>query len=547
MEDQSVLEEAYKRDPKPDKAARLEIVKVVNLGEKEVQIWFQNRRQSSRRKSRPLLPHEIAQYQMSRHGPFVPGLTSASPENGERDVEDCEQLFANVPPSIQPENEPRVGVPAADRLPGYLSSTISPATSIEVEPVLQNHSQVFLPASSTTTSKLPPSPLVAQTPQTASFSGARSIPYPALRNGGAPPMAAPGSFQQHAAVLLDARDPGHPKGLCGDLIRRPSDNMPGIPSAPPHIGAAEPGRRLRKAPSVVRLSLSLDGNASVVTKDGLSPSPPRAPPDYLPPNRSGQTHSTQAMRPQEVALAMPRGSLERSSSGRARDSRAREFWCDKESRDELELKAEQDSSGSARDAISLLRSSSGRSILGALPIKRNSFFAGKPTDAKRSKLGHHRPSLQRANTSLGRLQSGSAADPVLNKKGKPGLKHSESALSVYISGNESDKENWAPDTERRVADHTAATTGSAKGLGVRRSTLGENRNASNTVKARSKGRESAKTTTRREAHVGENADPEADPELAAFMRGGRESNSTSSEADLDCVQGLLSLSQGNWR
>lgn len=32
------METAYKRDPKPDKAARLEIVKNVALGEKEVQV-----------------------------------------------------------------------------------------------------------------------------------------------------------------------------------------------------------------------------------------------------------------------------------------------------------------------------------------------------------------------------------------------------------------------------------------------------------------------------------------------------------------------------
>ena len=38
-EDQAVLEAAYKRDTKPDKAARLEIVKQVALGEKEVQVW----------------------------------------------------------------------------------------------------------------------------------------------------------------------------------------------------------------------------------------------------------------------------------------------------------------------------------------------------------------------------------------------------------------------------------------------------------------------------------------------------------------------------
>jgi hypothetical protein len=37
-EDQEILEAAYKRDPKPDKAARLELVKQVALGEKEVQV-----------------------------------------------------------------------------------------------------------------------------------------------------------------------------------------------------------------------------------------------------------------------------------------------------------------------------------------------------------------------------------------------------------------------------------------------------------------------------------------------------------------------------
>ena len=37
-EDHGVLEAAYIRDPKPDKAARLELVKQVALGEKEVQV-----------------------------------------------------------------------------------------------------------------------------------------------------------------------------------------------------------------------------------------------------------------------------------------------------------------------------------------------------------------------------------------------------------------------------------------------------------------------------------------------------------------------------
>ncbi|KAJ8123606.1 hypothetical protein ONZ43_g484 [Nemania bipapillata] len=58
-QDKTILEAAYNSNPKPDKAARLDIVKRVSLNEKEVQIWFQNRRQNDRRKSRPLSPQEI--------------------------------------------------------------------------------------------------------------------------------------------------------------------------------------------------------------------------------------------------------------------------------------------------------------------------------------------------------------------------------------------------------------------------------------------------------------------------------------------------------
>src|ERR1700753_532063 len=51
-ENQKILEEEFQRNPRPDKATRLDIVSRVTLGEKEVQIWFQNRRQNSRKKSK---------------------------------------------------------------------------------------------------------------------------------------------------------------------------------------------------------------------------------------------------------------------------------------------------------------------------------------------------------------------------------------------------------------------------------------------------------------------------------------------------------------
>ncbi|KAG0635892.1 hypothetical protein HOY80DRAFT_979958 [Tuber brumale] len=57
--DQAILEEEYGKCDRPDKSKRREITAKVQMGEKEVQIWFQNKRQSTRRKSKPLLPHEI--------------------------------------------------------------------------------------------------------------------------------------------------------------------------------------------------------------------------------------------------------------------------------------------------------------------------------------------------------------------------------------------------------------------------------------------------------------------------------------------------------
>ncbi|KAI9673520.1 MAG: hypothetical protein M1829_004027 [Trizodia sp. TS-e1964] len=50
-EDQAILEAEYLKNPKPDREARMEIVGRVALGEKELQIWFQNRRQNTRKKT----------------------------------------------------------------------------------------------------------------------------------------------------------------------------------------------------------------------------------------------------------------------------------------------------------------------------------------------------------------------------------------------------------------------------------------------------------------------------------------------------------------
>jgi len=289
--------------------------------------------------------------------------------------------------------------------------------------------------------------------------------------------------------------------------------------------------RLQKSSSFVRLSMSVEGSASVLTKDGSSPSPPRASQSSV---ISTVSNSHAQLQPPPYTHAdsfAARESQKRSSSGRSRDSRTWEFWCDKDARSELEEKAEKDISGSAADAIGLLRSASGRSILGSLPAKRNSTLSRPQADAKRTKLGSAPSGLRRSSTSAGRLQgkgqhTGSSAGKV-----RPKLKYSESAVSVYIPGNDSDKENWSPE---RDTVHSGAD--------IRLSGDVPDKKGDHGLTATRQ----AKTPTGR-ASGDENVDPEADPELAAFMRKGRKSNSLSSEDDMDCVQGLLSLSQGNWR
>jgi hypothetical protein len=346
-----------------------------------------------------------------------------------------------------------------------------------------------------------------------------------------PAPAAPPASAEHVNVVGYLAN----RRSASSLHMHQTPQAPQPPTQP--IGQDDSARRLKKTSSFVRLSMSFDGKASIVTKDGSSPSPPRAPPIIYPSTGSSGTPNSQDGRVDQNERLQARTSLRRSSSGRSRDSRAWEFWCDKEARSELEEKAEKESSGSAADAIGLLRSASGRSILGPLPGKRNLLLSRQPSEYKRARLEDKRQPLQRASTFSGRFQSGSRNDATSHAQKKPRLKHSGSAVSVYMPGNDSDKENWTPDSDRSLSGRREQQTSSS------RPALGESRSG-NVTRTTARG-DTGKAAGRRDGN--ENTDPEADAELVAFMRGERKSNSTSSEDDLDCVQGLLSLSQGNWR
>ncbi|KAG0129709.1 hypothetical protein HOY82DRAFT_650953 [Tuber indicum] len=92
--DQAILEEEYRKCDRPDKSKRREITAKVQMGEKEVQIWFQNKRQSTRRKSKPLLPHEI-----------IPHNSQNSSSSSQQSLFESSQPFSSSQPQESNNNK----------------------------------------------------------------------------------------------------------------------------------------------------------------------------------------------------------------------------------------------------------------------------------------------------------------------------------------------------------------------------------------------------------------------------------------------------------
>lgn len=404
---------------------------------------------------------------------------------------------------------------------------------------------------------------------------------------------------------------------------RPSSSAPVLP--PPSQQQQQqqhlPAQQAQQRP--FRLSLSLEGKAEVIA--GQSPSPPRRLP---PPNptvdigrrtgsssssngrdsmlpslpairRSGLSRSQSAL--PSLGLTLPpisslTNSLESGSApppmpqpchpprllrGRSRDVHAWESVCDADTRvdDELSAHAEQEASGSAIAAISLLRSTSSvsnssmtsnSSVLQPNGHKRNvSSRSGIPRPGmKRAKLGRALSSVARmqnvANTTREESGKESGKDNVwVDYEKKKKLK-----LSTLLSGNDSDKENWSPDEEGRPRHNQLSS--SNLGNGVRRplpssrngqqqrSVLGEGGKGSNKNAQLATRMTGGKGTAFDAADIYEDgrSPPKrallsrattfsAPNDVERFMRG--DQVSPSKKGDLDCIAGLLSLSQGNWR
>lgn len=171
--------------------------------------------------------------------------------------------------------------------------------------------------------------------------------------------------------------------------------------------------------------------------------------------------------------------------------------------------------------------------------------------------------LNRTTSSVARMQSlppVSLADKALDPEKKPGKGSLTTILSP--SGNDSDKENWSPDEDgnpqqsrrrplpspkpqaQTLAGKNPRRVGRVLGeqdAVTKRSLFGSRANTAPLSKPRDgamlifEDKEDGKT---RDGLRGDEA------EVRSFMQG---EVSPTKRGDMDCVAGLLSLSQGNWR
>ncbi|KAK3394452.1 hypothetical protein B0H63DRAFT_46197 [Podospora didyma] len=571
--DKAILEAAYVANPKPDKAARLDIVKRVSLNEKEVQIWFQNRRQNDRRKSRPLSPQEIAAL---RYGGMQILSSDSMPYNSSFSTENSE----TSPIQNVPKREERASSSV------LRSDHVGASTCDEEQDKFENLSQVQPLEEVHSSQQEAVTPTHKQRPadeshQLLSRSFSASVGYLSNRWNLAGSFSSPSTF---------SHGPDDSFKLESFAVSTSSSSSLNGPVLPP------PGPQ----PSQLRLSLSLEGKAEVVPA-ALSPPRPTSRPltsddvntQPIGPVRQSSLHRSHSASPSitlppisvltnslptsGIAMPLP----PRLTRGRSRDVHAWEFCCDAENReDALTVQAKHESSGSALAAISLLRSTSSSAscspLQPSISAKRNapmSKVAPRSGLAKKPKLARAASSVARLQTSFGAGERKEAEKDVFNSLDKV-----KATMLLSPSGNDSDKENWSPDLEGNTEGDTrypfelptpTGVSGGRRPLPsgaswlekksprrVQGRYLQERRAPSflgsraNTAPAHGRGQRGGQRGQSPleifEDFEEDNAlaAPAVDDEVERFMRG---AVSPSKKGDVDAVAGLLSLSQGNWR
>ena len=502
----------------------------------------------TRRKSRPLLPHEVVSFRSSQESVEDAMYSSFSMDESSQQQPWSSQSSIHMSQSSPKENHVLPPSKALDQeqAPSGLSNlNQSPVSPLDItpkttQPVVNTREYVSsaeilsesCDKTASSSREHPPNTDIAVVPKA---SMTRGTYYMANRR------SAPLSIFQEGREEVSSQKPS---AAPGSVPENGSDPNSATPQA------------LKRTTSLVRLSMSLDGKAKVTTGEESSPSPPRSQPLPItgptPRPKNGLQRSQSAMEPNNktsIESLLSSISSRRPMTGRSRDARTWEFYCDSDARDALTIQAEREQSGSAAGAISLIRSRSNK-IMTANPNKRNA-HQPKHESMKRLKSDGQRPQkpkLARATSSVARLQStaGNAQKQAVKLEDKDPKSSSQPTLYEIYDGD-SDKENWEPGTQtsrirrRRPVNAEQYTR-------IRRPVLEEsmqvpsqsssldalmNRKATKDVNGK-----------REESSEKENSSPEDDEEVAKFMSG---SSVPREVEDLDCVQNLLSLSQAAWQ
>ena len=311
------------------------------------------------------------------------------------------------------------------------------------------------------------------------------------------------------------------------------------------VSASAAPRRMERTSSMVRLSTSLDGKASVILK-GDTPSPPSKP---------------------QLKGSAPRSVLQRSKSllsedslphnrqpilpmlrthGRSRDARTWEFYCDSDVRESLTKTADHGQRGSAAGPIQLIRSgSASRQPLGLTTSKQNGHLQRLGSSKRKNEgIEKTKPKLARTTSSFARMQHSEGVS-LEKSQYRDGKSSTQPSLSKEPSGD-SDKENWEPGTQRtysrpkptaahqlgrsnrRVLQDNASVPSHSTSLGA----LMEQERLQSM-------RDRKRSTSSKELELGLEGDRES-------VISGKGSGFEREEDELDAVQNLLSLSQGAW-
>lgn len=285
--------------------------------------------------------------------------------------------------------------------------------------------------------------------------------------------------------------------------------------------------------SHVRLSMSLDGAVKVKTNDAETPSPPkqRAPAPMTPRKSAGGLQRSKSAIILGDQVCEGRAGKMKSKAvggqfGRSRDARTWEFYCDNDVREALSAHAENERTGSAVGAISLIRSQSQKTRFQMVTERSGASNARNPTAAQPGV----KPKLSRSKSSMGRLQD------TENAVVKPPMKEGKASRWTSPSGD-SDKENWAPGTR---SSHQP----------LRRQHASTNRDATlrheyhRLSQPRSTGGLAAgkkRNGIMRQSIAIDKENVDRSDRHESLIEGSGKGE------DLDCIQGLLSLSQGTWQ